>query len=187
MKIVSALLFLGVLLTGASAQRPRTADSQPEPKAAVAPAPKSVKAKYEGGIFGYTKTMDGTLSFDDENAQLVFKDKTPPKQIHIPYEAISSAFADTKKVQPAAATVASNVPSIYALPAKFIKHKVRYLTIQYSDPDSKISGVTSFKLDDQEILHRVLVSLAEKTNMTLRGDIYVKKKPEDSSKAIPDR
>ena len=188
MKIVSALLLLGVLLTGASAQRPRTAEAQPEEKPApVAPAPKTVKAKYEGGIFGYTKTMDGTLSFDDENERLVFKDKTPPKQIHIPYDAITSAFADTKKVQPAAATVASNVPSIYALPAKFIKHKVRYLTIQYSDPDSKISGVTSFKLDDQELLRRVLATLAEKTNMTLRGDIYVKKKPEDSSKAIPDR
>jgi len=189
MKIVSALLLLGVLLTGASAQRPRTTESQPEEKAQapVAPAPKTVKAKYEGGIFGYTKTMDGTLSFDDENERLVFKDKTPPKQIHIPYDAITSAFADTKKVQPAAATVAGNVPSIYALPAKFIKHKVRYLTIQYSDPDSKISGVTSFKLDDQELLRRVLATLAEKTNMTLRGDIYVKKKPEDSSKATPDR
>jgi hypothetical protein len=188
MKIISALLLLGVLLTGASAQRPRTADSQPtEAKAPVAPAPQSVKAKYEGGVFGYTKTMEGTLSFDDENERLLFKDKKPPKEIQIPYEAITSAFADTKKVQPAAATVASNVPSIYTLPAKFIKHKVRYLTIQYSDPDSKISGVTSFKLDDQEILHRVLVTLANKTNMTLRGDIYVKKKPEDSSKATPDR
>jgi len=62
MKIVSALLLLGVLLTGASAQRPRTTESQPEEKAQapVAPAPKTVKAKYEGGIFGYTKTMQGT-------------------------------------------------------------------------------------------------------------------------------
>ena len=185
MKIISAVLLLGVLFTGAFAQRPRTADSEPQAKAPVAPAPKTVKAKYEGGIFGYTKTMEGTLSFDDENERLVFKDKQPPKEISIPYDAITSAFADTKKVQPAAATVASNVPSIYALPARFIKHKVRYLTIQYSDPDSKISGVTSFKLDNQEILQSVLVALAGKTNMTLRGDIYVKKKPEDSSKATP--
>jgi hypothetical protein len=73
------------------------------------------------------------------------------------------------------------------LPARFIKHKVRYLTIQYSDPDSKISGVTSFKLENQEILQSVLATLANKTNMTLRGDIYVKKKPEDSSKATPEK
>ena len=187
MKIISAVLLLGVLLTGAFAQRPRTADSQPQAKAPVAPAPKTVNAKYEGGIFGYTKTMEGTLTFDDENERLVFKDKKPPKEISIPYDAVTSAFADTKKVQPAAATVATNVPSIYALPARFIKHKVRYLTIQYSDPNSKIAGVTSFKLENQEILQSILVALAGKTNMTLRGDIYVKKKPEDSSKAIPDR
>ena len=191
MKIISALLLLGVLLTGAYAQRPRSMDPQPAAKPAPtvkpAPAPKTVNAKYEGGVFGYNKTMEGTLTFDDDNNRLIFKDKKPPKEISIPYEAITSAFADSKKVQPAAATVASNVPSIYALPARFIKHKVRYLTLQYSDPDSKISGITSFKISDNNLLQSVLVTLAEKTNMTLRGDIYVKKKPEDSSKATPNQ
>ena len=189
MKIISALLLLGVLLTGAYAQRPRSMDPQPAAKPAPtvkpAPAPKTVNAKYEGGVFGYNKTMDGTLTFDDDNNRLIFKDKKPPKEISIPYEAITSAFADSKKVQPAAATVAQNVPSIYSLPARFIKHKVRYLTLQYSDPDSKISGITSFKISDKDLLESVLVTLAEKTNMTLRGDVYVKKKPEDSSKATP--
>ena len=191
MKIISALLLLGVLLTGAYAQRPRSMDPQPEAKPAPtvkpAPAPKTVNAKYEGGVFGYTKTMEGTLTFDDANNRLVFKDKKPPKEISIPYEAITSAFSDSKKVQPAAATVAQNVPSIYSLPARFIKHKVRYLTLQYSDPDSKISGITSFKISDKDLLESVLVTLAEKTNMTLRGDVYVKKKPEDSSKATPNQ
>ena len=191
MKIISALLLLGVLLTGAYAQRPRSMDPQPAAKPAPtvkpAPAPKTINAKYEGGVFGYNKTMEGTLTFDDANNRLIFKDKKPPKEISIPYEAITSAFADSKKVQPAAATVAQNVPSIYSLPARFIKHKVRYLTLQYSDPDSKISGITSFKISDKDLLESVLVTLAEKTNMTLRGDIYVKKKPEDSSKATPNQ
>ena len=31
-----------------------------------------MKAKYEGGIFGYNKTMEGTLSFDDTNQRLLF-------------------------------------------------------------------------------------------------------------------
>ena len=191
MKIISALLLLGVLLTGAYAQRPRSMDPQPAAKPAPAvkpaPAPKTVNAKYEGGVFGYNKTMEGTLTFDDANNRLIFKDKKPPKEISIPYEAITSAFADSKKVQPAAATVAQNVPSIYSLPARFIKHKVRYLTLQFSDPDSKISGITSFKISDKDLLESVLVTLAEKTNMTLRGDVYVKKKPEDSSKATPNQ
>ena len=189
MKTIFALLLLGVFFSGAYAQRPRAMDPQPAaqttPAPKPAPAPTTVKAKYEGGVFGYNKTMEGTLSFDDDNNRLHFRDKTPPKEIMIPYEAITSAFADTKKVQPAAATVASNVPSIYSLPARFIKTKVRYLTIQYSDPDSKVQGITSFKLADKALLQSVLATLAEKANLTLRGDVYVKKKGDVSSQVTP--
>jgi len=185
MKAIISLLLLGVFLTGAFAQRPRTADNGPAKASATPQAPTTVKAKYEGGVFGYTKTMEGTLTFDDENKMLVFKDKKPPKEIHIPYEAISSAFADTQKRRPAAATVASHIPVIYALPAHFIKTKVRYLTLQFSDPDSRVNGVTSFKLENKELLNSVLMRLANTTGMTQRGDIYVKKRPEDSSQADP--
>src|SRR5829696_7568000 len=185
MKIISTLLLLGVLATGAFAQRPRSMDPEPQAKTpAPAPAPKSVKAKYEGGVFGYTKTMEGTLIFDDENKRLLFKDKKPPKEISIPYDAITSAFADTQKRRPTAATVASHIPVIYSLPAHFIKTKVRYLTLQYSDPDSKVTGITSFKLENKQLLESVLRTLAEKADMTMRGDIYVKKR-DDSSKLLP--
>lgn len=181
MRTIIALLLLGVFLTGAFAQRPRSMENEPaKAPAATAQAPKSVKAKYEGGVFGYTKTMEGTLTFDDENSRLVFKDKKPPKEIHIPYEAITSAFADTQKRRPAAATVASHIPVIFAVPAHFIKTKVRYLTLQYSDPDSKVNGITSFKLENKEVLNTVLVALVGKTGMTQRGDIYVKKRPGDT-------
>jgi hypothetical protein len=183
MRIIFSLLLIGALLGGAFAQRPRTMEPEQTQTPAPKPAPKSVKAKYEGGIFGYTKTMEGTLMFDDENNRLYFKDKKPPKEISIPYEAITSAFADTQKRQPRAATIASHVPVIYSLPAHFIKKKVRYLTLQYSDPDSRVSGITSFKLDNKEILESVLAALAQKTGMTLRGDVYVKKR--DVSKLQP--
>lgn len=185
MKIVFTVLLLGVFLTGAFAQRPRSMESDQSPPPMPANAPKTVKAKYEGGVFGYNKTMEGTLTFDDENNRLVFKDKKPPKEIHIPYDAITSAFADTQKRRPAAATVASHIPVIFTAPARFIKTKVRYLTLQYSDPDSKVSGVTSFKLQNKEVLNTVLLTLASKTGMSQRGDIYVKKRNGDSSKADP--
>src|ERR1044072_283857 len=125
MKIISTLLLLGALLTGAYAQRPRSMeDPQPAAKPAnapkPAPAPKTLKAKYEGGVFGYTKTMEGTLTFDDENNRLLFKDKKPPKEISIPYGAAISPFADTQKRRPGAATVASHVP-FYGWPAGFIR------------------------------------------------------------------
>ena len=182
MRIIFSLLLIGALLTGAFAQRPRTAEPEPAKTNAPAPAPKTVKAKYEGGVFGYTKTMDGTLTFDDVNERLIFKDKTPPKEIHIPYDSITSAFADTQKRRPSAATVASHIPSIYALPAQFIKTKVRYLTVQYNDQDSKVSGITSFKLENKELLESVLTTLATKAGMTLRGDVYVKKR--EDAKAV---
>ena len=188
MRTIFTLLLLGAMLTGAFAQRPRTMEPDPEQArmSAPAPAPKTVKAKYEGGVFGYTKTMEGTLTFDDDNERLLFKDKKPPKEISIPYSAITSAFADTQKRRPAAATVASHIP-LYGIgiPASFIKKKVRYLTLQYRDPDSQVSGITSFKLENKEILESTLVTLADKADMTMRGDIYVKKKADESSKVLP--
>jgi hypothetical protein len=185
MRIILTLVLLGVSFTGAFAQRPRTSDSDAVKTPAPAAAPDTVKAKYEGGVFGYTKTMEGTLTFDDANKRLLFKDKKPPKEIHIPYEAITSAFADTQKRRPAAATVASHIPMIFINPAQFIKTKVRYLTLQYYDPDSKVNGITSFRLENKEVLASVLKRLADKTGMTLRGEVYVKKKADDSSKADP--
>jgi hypothetical protein len=176
MRIVFTFLLIGLLLTGAFAQRPRSAEPEPATKSTGSPPPKSVKAKYERGIFGYNKTMEGTLTFDDENNRLLFKDKKPPKEISIPYEAITSAFADTQKRQPRAATIASHVPVIYSLPAHFIRKKVRYLTLQYNDPDSRVSGITSFKLENKEVLASVLEALAQKSGMSQRGDIYVKKR-----------
>jgi len=183
MKLIASLLLLGAL-TAAYGQRPRSMEQETSPAATKpAPAPTTVKAKYEGGIFGYTKTMEGTLTLDDVNSRVLFQDKKSAKQLHIPYSALTSAFADTQKRQPAAAKVASAVPLIYTLPAHFIKTKVRYLTLQYSDPDSNQNGITSFKLENKEILQSVLVSLAEKSGMTQRGDIYVKKK--EVSKVAP--
>lgn len=179
MRVIITLLLLGVLLTSAFAQRPRTIEQQPVETPAPRPAPKTVKAKYEGGHFGFTKTMDGTLTFDDNNHRLYFKDKKTPKEISLPYDSITAAFADTKKRQPTAATVASQVPTIYSTPARFIRTKVRYLTLQYTDPDSRVNGVMSFKLENKEVLEAVVRTLAQKAGMTQRGDIYVKKRDDD--------
>src|SRR5687767_11308324 len=179
--VLMSLLVIAAVSVG-SAQRPREMTQTSETKPKPAPAPTTVKAKYEGGVFGYNKTMEGTLTFDDANRRLLFKDKKPPKEIHIPYDAIASAFADTQKRRPAAATVVSHIPSIFALPAHFIKTKVRYLTLQYDDPDTRVSGITSFKLQNKEVLASVLATLAEKTGMSQRGDIYVRKKDGDTEK-----
>ena len=173
--------FALVSTTAATAQRPRTISNDPsvQEKAEqpqLAPPPPSVKAKYEGGVFGYNKKEDGELSFDDANERLVFRDKLNKERISIPLSTITAAYGDTRSLQPAAATVVSNIPSIYALPARFFKQKYQYLTLQYSDPDNGVSAITSFKLENKEILASELVALAQKAGLSQRGDGYVRKK-----------
>ena len=180
---VIALLFS--VATVVIAQRPRSTTTQDTTENSTTipgppPAPASVKAKYEGGVFGYNKTMEGTVNFDDTGARFVFRNKTGKEVLFIPYKSLTGAFGDTHKVQPAAATVAQNVPSIYALPARFIKTKVQYLTLQYDDPDSKVSGTASFKLDNKDILDSVLFTLANKAGLARRGEVFVRKKDQSN-------
>jgi hypothetical protein len=161
--LVLISIMFGVLAFDVKAQKPRVIDNSANktvPK--VAPAPDTVIAKYEGGVFGYRKTMEGTLTFDDTNSRLVFK-KANKEVFFIPYNAVTSAFADTQKRQPAAATVASAIPSIFALPAQFIKTKVRYLTLNFYDPYTHVQGITSFRMENKEILASVLQRLVEVT------------------------
>ncbi len=184
MKVVGVLFLAGAFALSANAQRPRTIDTTSTRKsdtANVAPAPPTVKTKYEGGVFGYNKAMDGTLNFDDSNDRLIFRNKANKEVFFIPYGAVTSAFADTQKRRPAAATVASAVPLIYALPASFIKTKVRYLTLSFNDPDTRVSGITSFRMENKEILASVLKSLADKVGMTTRGEVYIRKRPAGDS------
>ena len=174
------ILLLMALAHSAFAQRPRTISqdsSEPNTKMpAPSPAPSTVKAKYEGGVFGYNHKLEGTLTLDDTNQRLLFRNDKQKEILFVPYNAITGAYGDTHSVRPAAATVASNVPYV-GLPLGLIKTKVRYLTLQYSDPDSKVSGVTSFKLENKDILDSVLNTLADKAGLTRRGEVFVKKRP----------
>jgi hypothetical protein len=196
-RIIAMGLLVGSLASVSLAQRPRSVSSSSDPAAkpvqpsaastaTPAPAPQTVRAKYEGGVFGYDKKLDGTLSFDDENHRLLFR-KAQKEILFIPYDAVVSAFADTQSRRPKAATIVGSLPSIFTLPAQFIKHKVQYLTLQYNDPDTKVAGVTSFKLENKELLASVLNTLAGKASLIQRGDIYVKRKQQEDEVAKPDK
>lgn len=155
--------------------RPRVAEEKPP---AVPPAPQSFKAKYEGGILGYNRKLDGTLQFDDANSRLVFRDKQGREVFSLPYSAITAAFADTRSRRPTAATVIGSIPAPYGanIPAWFIRKKYRYLTLQFSDPDTNVSGVTSFKIDDKQLLASALNTLAAKAGLEPRGEAFVRKR-----------
>lgn len=185
MKLVAILFLTAAASISISAQRPRAVDTATDAsKATPAPPPQSMKAKYEGGVFGYNKTMEGTLSFDDTNARLLFL-KDGKEVLFIPYKAVNSAFSDTKKKRPGAATVASNAPYL-GIPLGWIKTKVRYLTVQFSDPDTQVSGITSFRLETQGIVDSALYALVQKSGLVPRGQIYVKKRDsEEAQKTNP--
>lgn len=186
MKFVVTCLLTFVMAAAVFAQRPRTMPTSAAAdatKAVPPPAPQTMKAKYEGGIFGYNNTMEGTLSFDDENQRLLFRKKD--KDIFfIPYNAVSSTFSDTQKRQPKAATVAQNVP-YFGWPLGFIKTKVRYLTLQYSDPDTHVSGITSFRLENKDMVDSAVYTLANKAGLSQRGEIFVRKEDSEAKKTTP--
>jgi hypothetical protein len=185
MKLVSILFLSAVLSITAFAQRPRAVDTATDASKAIPAAPpQTMKAKYEGGVFGHSQTMEGTLSFDDTNARLLFR-KDGKDVFFIPYNAVNSAFADTQKKRPGAATVASSVPYL-GFPLGLIKTKVRYLTVQFSDPDTLVSGTTSFRLENQGLVDSALYALARKSGLVPRGDVYVRKRDnEEANKTHP--
>jgi hypothetical protein len=191
---IAALLLFTSLAPGAFGQRSRSVGDPPDTKkpapsgtktaapAATVPAPQSVKAKYEGGLFGYNKKQTGTLNFDDESSRLVFRDKMQKEYISIPYKAIAVAYADTQSRRPAAATVLGQA-SIYTLPALLFKKKYRYLTMQFDDPDTRMRGFTSFKMENKEMLNAFLEAVARKAQLTPRGEAYIRPpKPDDKDK-----
>lgn len=197
MNYSSKIFVIGILLlfmaSAVPAQGPRgattrgsTQTSSAQPTASpVEPAPQTVKAKYEGGVFGYNKIQDGTLTFDDANQRLVFRNKQGQEYLFIPYNSVMSAFADTQSRRPAAATVASAIPVPFGLnlPAAFIRKKYQYLTLQFSDPDSHVAGITSFKLGNKQITDSVVATLAQRAGLIQRGDIFVRRRPQEEETA----
>jgi len=182
-RTITTLALVVLMALTAFAQRPRMSNNdatKPETTTTPpAPAPQTVKAKYEGGVFGYPHKMEGTLNFEDANNRLVFRNDKEKEVFFIPYKAITGAYGDTHAVQPKAASVGSVVlGSIVPFGGLtgLIKTKVRYLTLQYNDPDSNAAGVTSLRLENNDLLGSVLNTLANKAGLTKRGDVFIRKK-----------
>jgi hypothetical protein len=189
MKKVQKLLGAGLLVAFgtvaglAQGPRPASTATTPQPATGVTapkpqPAPQTFKAKYEGGIFGYNKKQSGTLSFDDMNNRLVFRNKEQKEVLSIPYSAINGAYGDVKPRRPTAAKVVGAIPLPYGanMLSWFAKKKYRYLTLQFEDADTRASGLTSFNLDTKELLTSVLNTLAEKAQLEARGEAYIRRR-----------
>ena len=181
----AALLTIAALAASSLAQRPHlTETSSTEKKVATAqqvkPEPSaltSVKARYEGGVAGFSRKVVGTLSLDKANDRLVFRNDKQNEIISIPYLSIVAATPDTQSrsaVGPVTSTVISSTVGILGLPALLAKRKFRFLNLQYNDRDTKMAGVTSFKIDGKELLNSFAGSLAGQAGLTARGEGFVR-------------
>jgi len=77
-------------------------------------------------------------------------------------------------VGPVTSTVISSTVGILGLPALLAKRKFRFLNLQYNDRDTKMAGVTSFKIDGKELLNSFAGSLAGQAGLTARGEGFVR-------------
>lgn len=180
-----------VLLLAASvhAQRPRVTDDSPQkdetakPMPTPPPAPKFAKAKYMGGYYGLKQKQEGSISFDDRNERLVFRDKQEREVLSISYDAVMATFADTEErraMGDGTKTVVMSTAGVLGLPALLFKKKFEYFTIQYKDPDTGVDGTTQFKMKDRQLVSSMAHTLAEKAGLLQRGQIYVRRKDSSS-------
>ena len=173
------LIFLSIcsfVFASAAFGQPRPLDRTATKTAAKGPAPSTVPVKYEGGMFGFSDKVDGTLKFDDENSRLIFLSAAEKELFGIPYAAVLVIYPQSKSVTSTTGNVVSHIPLPGAGLAGFIKEKRRYLIVQFDDPDVDAKGAVNFKLADKETLDAVLRSLAEKARLQPRGDAYYKPK-----------
>jgi len=186
----AVILALGLLASAAPAQQASAPATQQQSapaaqsQAPVAAAPQTFKARYDGGVFGYNRKIEGNLSFDDSANRLVFRDKKDQVLFVIPYQTLSAAFADVRSRRPKAATVVGSLPVPYGLnfPAMFVRNKYRYLTLQYRDAETDAVGTTSFKLGNKQLLESVLSALARKAELTRRGEIFVRPRKDEGTR-----
>ena len=177
-KFACMVMLVAAAAVTITAQRPRTVPADPAQSPKPAAAPQTVKAKYEGGVFGHNKKEEGTLSFDDAGSRLVFRNKQQQEVLSIPYNAISQEFADTQSRRPKTATILGSVPMIYGPnPIAFIKTKNQYVTLQFYDPYTHVGGVTSFRVENKAICAAIVNTLAEKAELVQHGDVFVRHAP----------
>lgn len=144
--------------------------------AAAKKAPDSFPAKYEGGMLGFDKKEAGTLKLDNANERLVFFGKEGKETFSIPYAALLAIYPQSQSVTSTTGNVVSHIPVPGAGLAGLIKEKRRYLIVQFDDPDVDVKGTANFLIGDKALLDSVLQTLAERAELTQRGDAYFRPK-----------
>ena len=167
--LACAMLFAFSLNLSAQVRPIEKSKEQTAPKK---PAPASFAAKYEGGMFGFSKREEGVLKFEDVNERIVFYGEDKKEMFSIPYKSMLVVYPQSKSVTSTTGNVIRNIPLPGAILGGFIKEKRRYLVINYDDPDVDAKGTVNFKLEDKDLLDSVIHALGEKAKLSQRGDAY---------------
>jgi hypothetical protein len=170
------LIMIAVVMSATAFGQPRPPERTAERAAARKPAPANVPAKYEGGMYGFSQKVIGTLRFDDVNERLVFFGEDQKELFGLPYDSFLVIYPQSKSVTSTTGSVVSHIPVPGAVLGDFIKEKRRYLIVQFDDPDVDAKGVVNFKIDDKEVLDLIIQTLADKAGLQPRGDAYYKPK-----------
>jgi hypothetical protein len=162
---------------------PLNALAQPHPvsesvKTAVKapPAPEVVDVQYTGGMYGFSKKIDGTIKFDDGNDRLVFRGKDQKEVFGIPYESLLVIFPSEQSVTSTAGNVIKNIPVPGAGLGALMKDKRRYMVIQFDDPNIDAKGTCNFRIETKVMLDSVVQTLADKAKLKQRGDAFYRPK-----------
>lgn len=178
MKKLAAITFFVCVSALCVFAQPRPAETAATAPVKARPAPATFEAKYEGGLFGFSKKEEGTLKFDDENQRIVFLGKDQKEKFGIPYKALLVVSPQSRAVTSNTGNVVSAIPLPGAgLLGGFIREKRRYMLIQFNDPDADARGTTSFKIENKELLDSVIQTLGQKADLKQRGDAYYRPRP----------
>lgn len=181
-KLLLSIFCVTVASAGAAYAQPRQIDMSSAQKTVKA-APASFKAKYEGGMFGFSKNEEGALKFDDANSRLVFFGEDDKEMFSIPYASMLIVSPQSKSVQSTTGTVVRAIPVPGAgILGGFIKEKRRYLLISFDDPDVDAKGLVNFRLENIEMLDSVIAALGQKASLKQRGDAYYRPRQAISDK-----
>ena len=170
-KLAFCLVFVASCFATVYAQ-PRLVENK-RGKTETVVTPVAFQAKYEGGMFGFSKKEEGTLRFDDANFRLIFFSKENKERFAIPYRSMIVIYPNTQSVQSTGGKVVQHIPLPGAgIAGMFMKNKKRYMVINFDDPDVAAKGAINFKLESQEMLDKVIQTLGDKAEMQQRGDSF---------------
>jgi hypothetical protein len=85
-------------------------------------------------------------------------------------------YPQSKSVRSTTSTVVSHIPLPGAGLAGLIRSKKSYLVVQFNDPELDVRGIVNFKLENKDLLERVVSTLGEKAKLTQRGGAFYRVK-----------